>query len=155
MMTDDVVITGQIVTHISKKDVHDIMPFSEFAALTDAVFDFPEGTMLTEKQRLDEQLAALEALRKQVVTLERDSGIQTLLGFCDVLTDGCVERLRGLVVNMMSNFDNDFDLHSRIILELLDAFLLDITEESENLSNLRKRINHWKTNLTAQRKILK
>ena len=108
--------------------------------------------MLSEQQRLDEQLEALESLRRQAIETERKSCIPYSLGEWDQTAASDAEHLLDLVRRMRSNFNNDFSRHSRIILELLYAFLLDLTEEGTGLPSFRKRIHFWKTNLTAIRK---
>ena len=154
-MADDVVITGQIVVHVSKRDVEAIMP-EAFGTVINSIFEFPDDVMLSEQQRLDEQIQALEELRMYVVVMDSEE-LYEALGEWDAADVRDAENLQTMIKNTLSNFDNDFSRHSRIILELLDALLTDIlnTEDGNNLVTLRRIIHHWKTNLTAIRKAFK
>lgn len=154
-MADDVVITGQIVVHVSKCDVELILP-EAFGTIINSIFEFPDDVMISEQQRLDEQIQALEELRMYVVVMDSEE-LYDALGEWDAADVRDAENLQKTVKSMLSNFDNDFSRHSRIILELLSAFLTDIlnAENGNNLVTLRRIIHHWKTNLTAIRRAFK
>ena len=153
-MADNIVITGQIVTSISKRDVELIMPVG-IDCITNSIFEIPDDVMLSEQKRLDEQINALEELRKDS-RMDPDD-LCDVLGEWDPADIRDARNLQATIKKMLSNFDNDFSRHSRIILELLDALLMDIldNEDGNNLVTLRRNIHHWKTNLTAIRKAFK
>ena len=154
-MADNIVITGQIVTSISKRDVELIMPVG-IDRITNSIFEFPDDVMLSEQKRLDEQIQALEDLRIGVVEMDSEE-LYEALGEWDPADERDARNLQATIKKMRSNFVNDFSRHSRIILELLDALLTDIldTEDGNNLVTLRRNIHYWKTNLTAIRKAFK
>ena len=149
-MADNVIIGGNIYIEISKSGVYDIIPYEELADLTNQIFELPEDVMLNQVERIQEQIKALNDLRTTAVKLEKEGCIPYLLGEYEQPA----AQLHYQVKQLLANERNTLSDHSRMILELLDAFLVGYNGEGETLIALRKCIQRWKANLIHKRKEL-
>ena len=153
-MADDVIIGGNIYIEISKSGVHDIIPYAELADFTDQIFELPDDVMLSQVERIQEQIQSLNDLRMAAVRLEQDGCVPYLLGEYDPMAEQQAEQLHHQVRQLLANKRNTFSYHSQMILELLSAFLDGYSGEGDTFIALRKCIRRWKTNLINKRKEL-